>query len=189
MTHDDTDDASQSRDRGGDAVPVRPGRQVDTPPNKADDAPAEALEQPEQYATPRISEDALQNPLIVQQLAAYFQQNHVHLPVLTPEPETMRVMKQETPELYKAYVDAINAEVKSSFIQQTYPYTEPLENVKSGRRYGLIVTALVLLLAGYALYLGHPTAATIIIGIDLIGLVALFTNTSNSGAVEADKQE
>ena len=45
---------------------------------------------------------------------------------------------------------------------------------RSGQKIGLIVVLAVLLLAGYMAYLGATTAAVAVIGIDLVGVAAVF---------------
>ena len=45
---------------------------------------------------------------------------------------------------------------------------------RTGQRIGLVVVLAVLVLAGYMAYLGATTAAVAVIGIDLVGLAAVF---------------
>lgn len=114
------------------------------------------------------------NPLLLAQVTAHLQENHLHLPLFTPDIEVMAKMKKETPELYDAYVKAIRSQTRADEVARTSPYTEPGRVALRGQVSGLIAVIAVLILAGYLAYLGHPVAGSIIAGIDVVALAAVF---------------
>ena len=127
-----------------------------------------------------VNLDELANdPVALTQIQAHLQQNNLHLPVMTPDEAAMRIMREETPELYTAYIKAIESSVKASYIEQTYPYTEPAKTIKSGRTFGILAVICAFILCGYALYLDKTWFAGIIAGIDLVSLAAIFSNPTD----------
>lgn len=175
MHDDDQRDSEVARDPGRDPVPVRPEGRVDSTGDPNSDATPEDEREPQRNPLEGIDFNELRdNPVLLAQITAQYQQNHLHLPILTPDHDSMVQMKRDTPELYKTYVDALQKHVRADYIQRTYPYTEPLRNVASGRRYGLAAVLAVLAVAVVALFLGHPGFATAIIAIDVIALAAVF---------------
>lgn len=178
MTDDNSIDPEMAGDSRGDAIPVRPQREVDGERNSQPHASPEARRAPQRNPLEGIDLDALRdNPVLLAQVTAYLQENHLHLPILTPNREEMVVMREQTPELYALYVNGLQKSIDADFIQRTYPYTEPLKSADKGRWFGLVALLAVLALAGYALHLGHTTFAGIVIGLDLLGLIAVFGNT------------
>lgn len=57
-------------------------------------------------------------------------------------------MREETPELYGIYVDALQKSVEADFIQRTHPYTEPLKTLT-------LAANMVLLLSLWSWQLPH----------------------------------
>lgn len=165
----------------GDAFPVRHEGRLDGTPSAGADAASEEGRKPERNPLEGIDfEQVRQDPILLAQVTAYLQENHLHLPILTPDRQEMAAMREQTPELYNLYVTGLQKSVDADFIQRTYPYTEPMKNVRSGRRYGLVAVLGVLCLAGYALYLDLPWFAGVITAIDVIGLAAVFGSDSGS---------
>ena len=92
----------------------------------------------------------------------------------------MSELKKETPELYSAYIHALNSSIEADYIERTAPYTKPINNAASGRKYGLIVVLAVLIVATIALHLDHPWFAAFLAGLDLVGLAAVFGSTGDN---------
>lgn len=182
MTHDHTNNHPEmARDPGGDSVPLRSERDMDNPGDPQPHAPTEAGWEHQSNPLEGFDFDKLRdNPLLLAQVTAYLQENHLHLPILTPDRKEMAAMREETPELYGVYVDGLQKSVEADFIQRTHPYTEPLKNVNSGRKYGLAAFFMVMAVAAYALYLGHEWFAGVIIALDVISLIAVFGNNSDA---------
>lgn len=179
MPHDHTNDQhpEMAGNPGGDSVPLRPERGLDRQGDPQSNAPTEAGREPQPNPLEGLDFNQLRdNPLLLAQVTAYLQENHLHLPLLTPDREEMKAMREETPELYDVYITGLRKSVEADYIQRIYPYTEPLKNVNSGRKYGLAAFFIVMAVAAYALYLGHEWFAGIIIGLDVVGLIAVFGN-------------
>ncbi|SES33967.1 hypothetical protein [Corynebacterium cystitidis] len=174
----DSEMAGNSR---GNSFPIRHGGNLDDGRDSQTDASTEAGREFERDPVEGFDLDkARQDPVLLAKISAYLQENHLHLPVLTPDQATMAKMREETPELYEFYIDSMKKGVQADYIQRTYPYTEPLKNANAGRRYGLVAVIGVLIIAGYALYLDHPWFAGVITAIDIIGLAAIFSNSPRS---------
>lgn len=155
---------------GGDSVPVRP---VGSPllSDDAGDAAAPSHGQEKPTAT-ASGLDARKIASIEQTLALI--ENHLHLPMIFPETEKLREMRENLPEVYQIYLDAAKSDVKSTEIERTAPYLVPDRYARRGQTYGLIATVLVLILVGYCVYAGSTILAGIFGTIDLIALVAVF---------------
>ena len=182
MTNDHTNDhdSKMAGDSGGDSVPLRSERGLDHTTNSQSHASPEAGRELQRDPFEGIDFNKLhENPLLLARVTAYLQENHLHLPILTPDRKEMAAMKEEIPELYQVYVDGLQKSVDADYIQRTHPYTEPLKNVNSGRKYSLTALLAVILLAAYALYLGHAWFAGIITALDVVGLITVFANNPN----------
>lgn len=88
-------------------------------------------------------------------------------------------MKKDTPELYRAYIKALNAQIETDKVTRTYPYTEPRKMVLGAQVSGLIAVGMVLIFAGFLAFLGHPVTAGIIAGLDIVALAAVFSGSSS----------
>lgn len=83
-------------------------------------------------------------------------------------------MREETPELYAAYVGAIESQVRVDEETRTLPYTGPLRAILRGQILGLAAVAGVLVFAGYLASLDHPWTAGMVAGFDIVALAAVF---------------
>ena len=185
MTNDHTNeyDSKMARDSGGDSVPLRSERGLDHITNSQSHASPEAGRELQRDPFEGIDFDKLyENPLLLARITAYLQENHLHLPILTPDRKEMAAMKEEIPELYQVYVDGLQKSVDADYIQRTHPYTEPLKNVNLGRKYSLTALLAVtpMLLVAYTLHLGYAWFAGIITALEVVGLMAVFANNPNA---------
>lgn len=185
MTNDHTNDhdSKMAGDSGGDSVPLRSERGLDHTTNSQSHASPEAGRELQRDPFEGIDFDKLyENPLLLARITAYLQENHLHLPILTPDRKEMAAMKEEIPELYQVYVDGLQKSVDADYIQRTRPYTEPLKNVNLGRKYGLTALLAVtpMLLVAYTLHLGYAWFAGIITALEIVGLMAVFANNPNA---------
>ena len=102
MTNDHTNeyDSKMARDSGGDSVPLRSERGLDHTTNSQSHASPEAGRELQRDPFEGIDFDKLyENPLLLARITAYLQENHLHLPILTPDRKEMAAMKEEIPEL------------------------------------------------------------------------------------------
>lgn len=181
MNHDDSEPQHQTP-----GVPDRNRQHPrsegsgDVPPRPRPNAPTGAKDLRELDLPEGISDDDLRsNPVLLAEVTAYLQENHLHLPLLTPDLDEMERMKRETSELYDAYVDAIRSQIKSDEIARTAPYIEPAKAVNRGQLFGLIAVIAVLIFCGFLAFLGHTISASIIAGLDLVALAGVFANSGD----------
>lgn len=164
-------------------VPHR-GRVPDGPPGRRDvqrDARHDArtrADEPQHLAAESDTVDGASAHSL--SFAAHLTQNHLHLPILTPDQEVMERMKKNTPELYDAYVESIRTQVRSDAYVREARYREPAKYTRRGQVAGLIAVFAVLALAAFVFYLGHPLAGGIIAGIDVVALAAVFGGNQGS---------
>ncbi len=83
-------------------------------------------------------------------------------------------MKREAPEVYEAYVESIMVENRAAETEHIYPFTQPPRIVFRGQVLGLIAVGMVLVLAGYLAFLGHPEWAAGVAVADLVALAGVF---------------
>lgn len=152
-------------------------RSRDVPSGAEASSSSEAHPELERGFAPSFDADELRNnPVLLAQVTAYLQENHLHLPLLTPDISEMARMKSETPELYEAYVRAIHSQIEADHVARTAPYFEPTKVARRGQLFGLIAVLSVLVFCGYLAFLGHSVSATIIAAIDLATLAAVFAS-------------
>lgn len=180
----DDDNQADELQMGGnadrDSVPIRPPGSVDRQPNQVDDAPAE--EDGELQRRLHAGSDPSQladQQILIAQVRAILQEIHYHPPLPTPDVDSAADLRKNAPELYKAYVRSINKATDTEYAERTAPYLSPARNVRVGQICGLIVALTVLGLSGYALHLGHPWFAGILTALNVVALVAVFTNSGN----------
>lgn len=187
MTNDHTNDnnSKMAGDPSGDSIPLRSERNLDNPKNSESYAPSKTGGDPQSSNFNKLDEKDFSlaqydnTPIVTQE-----NYNHPHLPINISDKEIIAALKKikaDIPELYQVCVDSLQKGVDADYIQRTYPYTEPLKNVNSGRKYGLAAFITIMFLSAYALYLGHAWFASIISFLDIAGLVAVFAyNPSNN---------
>ena len=124
-----------------------------------------------------ISSEQLRNdPVLLAQITAYLEENHLHVPLLMPDIDKMSELRSETPELYSAYVEALRSQTRADELTRTAPYIEPAKAARRGQIFGLTPVLPVLLLCGYLAFLGYVISASIIAGFDLVALASVFAN-------------
>lgn len=181
MNHDNTQpEDSTSSTTGGDWEPPGSQGRDHLSSGSRTPSPSNSSSHGQRGFPESIDINALRtDPILLAQITAYLQENHLHLPVLTPDHETMIKMKKDTPELYRAYIKALNAQIETDKVTRTYPYTEPRKMVLGAQVSGLIAVGMVLIFAGFLAFLGHPVTAGIIAGLDIVALAAVFSGSSS----------
>lgn len=189
MDHDSKepqDNAAGAADRGRE--PLRPARGDDPPQGAGHDAASGAPSEREPDPSGRDDADIdgadlvrelRDNPVLLTQITAHLQENHLHLPLLTPDHDRMVQMRRDTPELYAAYVEAITSQVRADEETRILPYTGPLRTIFRGQVLGLLSVVAVLVFAGYLAYLDHPWTAGMVAGFDIVALAAVFASGDN----------
>lgn len=184
MGHDSKkpqEDAAWTADRSGQSF--RPGGLDDLPANAGDDATASTTQehQPDsggrehsRFLGDQLAEELSDNPVLFTQVTAHLQENHLHLPLLSPDHERMVRMRADTPELYEVYVQAIASQLHADEVARTLPYIAPPRAVFRGQVLGLIAVVAVLFFAGYLAYVNHPWTAGLVAGVDIAALASVF---------------
>lgn len=104
----DSSDSEVAGNSGRDSVPVRPEGRLDSQGDSGTPSAAEAERKPERDPLEGIDIDQLRrDPILLAQITASLQENHLHLPILTPDRKEMAAMRAETPELYDLYIDGL----------------------------------------------------------------------------------
>lgn len=189
MNHDDFEPPQEApgvphgpRQHPGPQRPDNISPRPKTPPT------SRAAEEYERSTAPSFSADELrENPVLLAQVTAYLQENHLHLPMLTPDIGEMTEMRKNTPELYHAYVKAVNSQIDADHTARTAPYKEPGRIARRGQITGLIAVLGVLVFCGYLAYLGHIITAGLIAAFDLVALAGVFASGSQES--NGDKAE
>lgn len=190
MSHEHSNDSTDfevAGDSSRDPVPVRPEGRVDDVRNPEADAATKEGRQLERDDDPRseLSEQSEESQLAqinvqLSQMNTHLQENHFHQELATPNPVRLAELRERAPEVYQAYVNGINKSVEADYIARTAPYTAPIENARSGRRYGLAAVLAAFVLVGLALHYDHPWIAGIIASLNLVGLVTVFGNPGST---------
>ncbi|MCG7456830.1 hypothetical protein [Corynebacterium sp. ACRPH] len=149
----------------------------DVPPHAKPNATSSAEDFTQRSIGTSISSEQLRNdPVLLAQVTAYLEENHLHVPLLMPDIDKMSELRSETPELYSAYVEAIRSQTRADELTRTAPYIEPAKAAKRGQIFGLTAVIAVLVLCGYLAFLGYVISASIIAGFDLVALASVFAN-------------
>ncbi|MDK7140129.1 hypothetical protein QP414_12635 [Corynebacterium simulans] len=180
MNHDDFEPPQETpgvphgpRQRPGPQRPDDISPRPKTPPN------SRATEEYERSTTPSFSADELrENRVSPSQIIAYLQENHLHLPMLTPDIDEVKEMRKNTPELYHAYVKAIDSQIDADHTARTAPYKEPGKIARLGQITGLIAILGVLVFCAYLAHLGHIIPAGLIAAFNLVALAGVFASGS-----------
>ncbi|MCI6584063.1 MAG: hypothetical protein MSC45_03195 [Mobiluncus sp.] len=110
----------------------------------------------------------------IQQTLAFIQENHLHLPLLIPDPETLNTLRESAPELYQSYLKAIDAEIATSSTERLKRFEVPEFYARRGQILGFVICLAVLSLAGFAMFKDMEVLAGTIAAIDVIALAAVF---------------
>lgn len=161
-----------SRVPGGDGVDSGPSGGLVIPADAGDDAAAA-----EKVSEPGASRGGTENQPgsdVSAQILALIQENHLHLPLLTPDMGKLERMREATPEFYQVYLEAVRNEIESAKVERTAPYLVPERYARRGQIFGLIATLVMMGVATYCVYLGSTVLAGVFGTIDLVALIAVF---------------
>lgn len=177
MNHDDHEPQQAPGVPDGSGQHPRSTGRRDVPPHAKPNATPSAEDFPQRSIGTGISSEQLRNdPVLLAQITAYLEENHLHVPLLMPDIDKMSELRSETPELYSAYVEALRSQTRADELTRTAPYIEPAKAARRGQIFGLTAVLAVLLLCGYLAFLGYVISASIIAGFDLVALASVFAN-------------
>jgi hypothetical protein len=195
LSHDDTREERPegeeghrpSRPEGGRGLSDGLARPHNVPPRSSNDDPSQVPERSRELRDGGDVDDPDLQQITALVLAQLNSEQHLHLPLATPDPEQLLRLKRETPEAYKAWLRIIEERARHDMWMERAPYALPAAIVKRGQILALVAVLAVLVVAGYALYLDHEWIATFLVAIDLAGLAAVFL-AAGKGDHERDRR-
>jgi hypothetical protein len=179
----DTGASSQDASPNGSEVSVRPDGSQELSSDETA-APGGAAQNPEpvaarlgehshEYEDQRISEAGTAQQL-TQQVLALIQENHLHAPIVLPDPKELAELRRDAPEIYALYVKAVDIQIKDESYTRRAPFEIPDRFTRRGQYLGFVSVLASLGVVAYAIYTNHPLIAGIIGALNLVALAAVF---------------
>lgn len=111
---------------------------------------------------------------IGQQVLAFIQENHLHAPIVLPDPKELAELRRDAPEIYDLYVKAVETAIEDESFTRRAPFEIPDRFTRRGQYLGFVSVLVSLGVVTYAIYAGHTLIAGIIGALDLVALAAVF---------------
>ncbi len=111
---------------------------------------------------------------IGQQVLAFIQENHLHAPIVLPDPKELADLRNDAPEIYALYVKAVDTQIKDESYTRRAPFEIPDRFTRRGQYLGFVSVLASLGVVAYAIYANHPLVAGIIGALNLVALAAVF---------------
>lgn len=111
---------------------------------------------------------------IGQQVLAFIQENHLHAPIVLPDPKELAELRSNAPEIYDLYVKAVETAIEDESFTRRAPFEIPDRFTRRGQYLGFVSVLVSLGVVAYAIYTGHTLIAGIIGALDLVALAAVF---------------
>ena len=179
----DTGESSQEASPNGSEVSVRPDGSQELSSDETT-APGGAAQDPGPVAArlgghSRESEDrgateeeAAQQ--IGQQVLAFIQENHLHAPIVLPDPKELAELRNDAPEIYDLYLKAVETAIEDESYTRRAPFEIPDRFTRRGQYLGFVSVLASLGVVAYAIHAGHTLIAGIIGALNLVALAAVF---------------
>lgn len=179
----DTGESSQEASPNGSEVGVRPDGSQELSSDETT-APGGAAQDPGPVAArlgghSRESEDrgateeeAAQQ--IGQQVLAFIQENHLHAPIVLPDPKELAELRNDAPEIYDLYLKAVETAIEDESYTRRAPFEIPDRFTRRGQYLGFVSVLASLGVVAYAIHAGHTLIAGIIGALNLVALAAVF---------------
>lgn len=179
----DTGESSQEASPNGSEVSVRPDGSQELSSDETT-APGGAAQNPEPVAA-RLGEHShecenqgVSEPRTAQQLTqqvlALIQENHLHAPIVLPNPKELAHLRDDAPEIYDLYVKAVATQIKDESYTRRAPFEIPDRFTRRGQYLGFLSVLASLGIVAYAIHTGHTLIAGIIGALNLVALAAVF---------------
>lgn len=94
-------------------------------------------------------------------------------------------MKQKDPHAHKVWLKQAGKQLDHQRFMESARYKMPLKTIRSAQLAALTALALILALAAYALYLGQPIITGILTALDVVAILALFTDIGRHSSDDA----
>lgn len=111
---------------------------------------------------------------IGQQVLALIQEEHMHAPIVLPDPKELADLRNDAPEIYALYVKAVDTQIKDESYTRRAPFEIPDRFTRRGQYLGFVSVLASLGVVAYALYTNNPLIAGIIGALNLVALAAVF---------------
>ena len=179
----DTGASSQDASPNGSEVSVRPDGSQELSSDAAA-APGDAAEDAKSVAS-RLGEHSHESEgqgaseagtaqQLTQQVLALIQENHLHAPIVLPDPKELAQLRNDAPEIYALYVKAVDTQIKDESYTRRAPFEIPDRFTRRGQYLGFGTVLASLAIVAYAIYAGDTLIAGIIGALNLVALAAVF---------------
>lgn len=111
---------------------------------------------------------------IGQQVLAFIQENHLHAPIVLPDPKELAHLRDDAPEIYALYLKAVETAIEDESYTRRAPFEIPDRFTRRGQYLGFVSVLASLGVVAYAIYTNHPLIAGIIGALNLVALAAVF---------------
>lgn len=107
-------------------------------------------------------------------MLALIQENHLHAPIVLPDPKELAELRSNAPEIYDLYVKAVETAIEDESFTRRAPFEIPDRFTRRGQYLGFVSVLVSLGVVAYAIYTGHTLIAGTIGALDLVALAAVF---------------
>ena len=111
---------------------------------------------------------------IGQQVLAFIQENHLHAPIVLPDPKELAELRNDAPEIYDLYLKAVETAIEDESYTRRAPFEIPDRFTRRGQYLGFVSVLASLGVVAYAIHAGHTLIAGIIGALNLVALAAVF---------------
>ena len=190
----DTGESSQEASPNGSEVSVRPdgsqelsSDETAAPGDAAQDAKpvAARLGEHSHESESQGASEAGAAQQLTQQVLALIQENHLHAPIVLPDPKELAHLRSDAPEIYALYVKAVDTQIEDESYTRRAPFEIPDRFTRRGQYFGFVSVLASLGVVAYAIYTNHPLIAGIIGALNLVALAAVFVAPDRASKGEA----
>ncbi len=118
-------------------------------------------------------------------MLALIQENHLHAPIVLPDPKELAHLRSDAPEIYALYVKAVDTQIEDESYTRRAPFEIPDRFTRRGQYFGFVSVLASLGVVAYAIYTNHPLIAGIIGALNLVALAAVFVAPDRASKGEA----
>lgn len=173
-------DNEEARSPGRSQVDLRPDRTQVIPDDESDVARSTPTETPssDNHRDQQPNQPNAVPEVVQQQILAYLNENHLHLPIAVPDAEHLKELRADVPEIYDLYVHGLRQSLDDESFRQHAPYEIPAQYARRGQYLGLTAVIITLGIVAFAIWMNAMWLAGIIGTLDLVALAAVFGSDS-----------
>lgn len=121
---------------------------------------------------------------LTQQVLALIQENHLHAPIVLPDPKELADLRRDAPEIYALYVKAVETAIEDESFTRRAPFEIPDRFTRRGQYLGFGTVIASLAVIACAIYTNNSLIAGIIGALNLVALAALFVTPDRASKGE-----